>query len=248
MPARSSESRPVLVLPSGLPVKRIRGSLRLLLTAQTIFFSHYRYIGVSEYNVEQLEKVNKIAHIDALQIELSAWTPDVLTNGVLAWCEKSEFSFSASLALHLLLSVPSSALILLSSHTSCSCVLTTDGTALVAYSPLGRGILTGQFSKSSQFEEGDFRHGNPRFEGENFKKNLRLVEDVQKVRFHLAHPPAVPLYPAAVLTASPTIRLSFLFRRSPPRKAARRAKSRSPGCSLNPTSSSRSRAPRRKNT
>jgi aryl-alcohol dehydrogenase-like predicted oxidoreductase len=53
------------------------------------------------------------------------------------------------------------------------------GIGLVAYSPLGRGFLTGRFSTPDDFPEGDFRRNNPRFQGDNFYANLRLVERVQ---------------------------------------------------------------------
>jgi aryl-alcohol dehydrogenase-like predicted oxidoreductase len=52
---------------------------------------------------------------------------------------------------------------------------------LVPYSPLGRGILTGKVSRTQVFPEGDFRHGNPRFEGENFHRNLELVAEVEQL-------------------------------------------------------------------
>ena len=52
------------------------------------------------------------------------------------------------------------------------------GIALVPFSPLGRGFLTGQISSPDDFEEGDFRRGNPRFQGENFQRNLDLVAEV----------------------------------------------------------------------
>ncbi|SYW75212.1 uncharacterized protein UHO2_03606 [Ustilago hordei] len=84
-------------------------------------------LNVSEYKLEQLEAANKVIRIDALQIKLSPWAPEVLYNEILDWCVK-------------------------------------NNTALVAYSPLGRGFLT----------EGDFRRYNPRFQGENFNKNLEL--------------------------------------------------------------------------
>lgn len=53
------------------------------------------------------------------------------------------------------------------------------GIALVAYSPLGRGFLTGAITKPEDFEEGDFRRTNPRFQGENFARNLQLVKQVE---------------------------------------------------------------------
>ncbi len=54
------------------------------------------------------------------------------------------------------------------------------GIGLVAYSPLGRGFLTGQI-KSNQFDETDFRKISPRFQGDNFQKNLELVDRVEKM-------------------------------------------------------------------
>ena len=53
------------------------------------------------------------------------------------------------------------------------------GVAFVAYSPLGRGFLTGSITKPSDFSQGDFRSVNPRMSGENFDKNRRLVEAVE---------------------------------------------------------------------
>jgi aryl-alcohol dehydrogenase-like predicted oxidoreductase len=55
------------------------------------------------------------------------------------------------------------------------------GIAFVAYSPLGRGFLTGRFRSASDLPEGDFRRVSPRFEGENFDRNLELVERVEEI-------------------------------------------------------------------
>ena len=55
------------------------------------------------------------------------------------------------------------------------------GIGYVAYSPLGRGFLTGQFRSEADFPEGDFRKNHPRFQGENFQKNLDLVSEVGKM-------------------------------------------------------------------
>ncbi len=54
------------------------------------------------------------------------------------------------------------------------------GVGLVPYSPLGRGILTGQV-KSADFGPKDFRRISPRFQGENFNKNLELVQRIEKI-------------------------------------------------------------------
>ncbi|MGA9391951.1 MAG: aldo/keto reductase [Candidatus Sulfotelmatobacter sp.] len=55
------------------------------------------------------------------------------------------------------------------------------GVGFVAYSPLGRGFLTGQFTKFEDFPEDDYRRFSPRFQGENFQKNLDLVRQVEKI-------------------------------------------------------------------
>jgi len=53
------------------------------------------------------------------------------------------------------------------------------GVAIVAYSPLGRGLLTGQYKSRSDFQPDDWRLKQPRFSEENFQKNLDLVERVE---------------------------------------------------------------------
>lgn len=53
--------------------------------------------------------------------------------------------------------------------------------AFVAYSPLGRGFLTGQIKSFEDFEKGDYRRMSPRFQGENFNKNLELVKKIETI-------------------------------------------------------------------
>jgi len=55
------------------------------------------------------------------------------------------------------------------------------GIALVAYSPLGRGFLSGRFTSPEELDEGDFRRHGPRFSGENLKHNLGLAERVREL-------------------------------------------------------------------
>jgi len=55
------------------------------------------------------------------------------------------------------------------------------GIALVAYSPLGRGFLSGRFSSPEELDEGDFRRYGPRFTGENLEQNLKLAERVKEL-------------------------------------------------------------------
>jgi aryl-alcohol dehydrogenase-like predicted oxidoreductase len=55
------------------------------------------------------------------------------------------------------------------------------GIAFVAYSPLGRGFLTGQIKRYEDFAEDDYRRLSPRFQGDNFARNLKLVKRVEAI-------------------------------------------------------------------
>jgi aryl-alcohol dehydrogenase-like predicted oxidoreductase len=55
------------------------------------------------------------------------------------------------------------------------------GIAIVAYCPLGRGMLTGKYSSPDDFAEGDFRKAVPRFSTENFPRNMKLVDEISAV-------------------------------------------------------------------
>jgi aryl-alcohol dehydrogenase-like predicted oxidoreductase len=55
------------------------------------------------------------------------------------------------------------------------------GIGFVAYSPLGRGFLTGQIKRYEDLADDDFRRHSPRFEGENFQRNLDLVKRIEQI-------------------------------------------------------------------
>ena len=55
------------------------------------------------------------------------------------------------------------------------------GIGLVPFSPLGRGFLTGTAKRADEYPEGDYRRGDPRFQGENFDRNLRAAETVREM-------------------------------------------------------------------
>lgn len=55
------------------------------------------------------------------------------------------------------------------------------GIGLVAYSPLGRGFLSGAITTPDDFAADDFRRTDPRFQGENFARNLAVVEQVRRL-------------------------------------------------------------------
>ena len=64
------------------------------------------------------------------------------------------------------------------------------GIGFVAYSPLGRGFLTGQIRSTADFDDDDNRKSNPRFEGENFERNLRAAHEVEAIAAEVGATPA----------------------------------------------------------
>jgi aryl-alcohol dehydrogenase-like predicted oxidoreductase len=64
------------------------------------------------------------------------------------------------------------------------------GIGFVAYSPLGHGFLTGEIRSPEQLSDDDWRKTNPRFTGENFHRNLRIVDEVQAVAREVGATPA----------------------------------------------------------
>ena len=64
------------------------------------------------------------------------------------------------------------------------------GIGFVAYSPLGRGFLTGRIRSADQLDDGDFRRTNPRFAEEAFGQNMRIVAEVEAVAEELGATPA----------------------------------------------------------
>jgi aryl-alcohol dehydrogenase-like predicted oxidoreductase len=55
------------------------------------------------------------------------------------------------------------------------------GVGFVPYSPLGRGFLTGRLKSIDDLEPDDYRRGSPRFQGDNFARNLRLVDEIRAI-------------------------------------------------------------------
>lgn len=64
------------------------------------------------------------------------------------------------------------------------------GVGFVPYSPLGHGLLTGQIRTVDDFTDDDWRKTNPRFTGENFQRNLRIVDEVQAIGAEIGASPA----------------------------------------------------------
>ncbi|PMD48709.1 Aldo/keto reductase [Hyaloscypha variabilis F] len=101
-------------------------------------------IALSEVGAPTIRKAVKITKIVAIEVELSLWSLDILSNGV-----------AKAAAEH---NIP-----------------------IVAYSPIGRGMLTGEITKPDDIPDGDFRKMMPRFSKENFSHNLELVSELEKL-------------------------------------------------------------------
>lgn len=101
-------------------------------------------ISLSEVKAETIRRAVKVHPICAVEMEVSLWSFDVLTNGVAETC--AEF-----------------------------------GIPIVAYSPLGRGFLTGQIKKYEDIPDGSILKHLPRFQKDVFPKNLELVAELEKL-------------------------------------------------------------------
>jgi aryl-alcohol dehydrogenase-like predicted oxidoreductase len=64
------------------------------------------------------------------------------------------------------------------------------GIGFVAYSPLGRGFLTGRFQSERDFEAGDYRKNSPRFQGDNFSRNIAIVKSIEDLASEKSCTPA----------------------------------------------------------
>ncbi len=69
-------------------------------------------------------------------------------------------------------------------------VLRELGIGLVAFSPLGRGFLTGTVKRAEEYPAGDYRRGDPRFQGDNFDANMRAASTVRTIAQRLGSTPA----------------------------------------------------------
>ncbi|KAK6586155.1 hypothetical protein PZA11_001212 [Diplocarpon coronariae] len=101
-------------------------------------------IALSEVSAETVRRAAKVTKIVAVEVELSLWSLDVLSNGV-----------AAAAAEH--------------------------GIPIIAYSPIGRGMLSGEIKSPDDIPDGDMRKTMPRFLPENFSKNLDLVSELQRI-------------------------------------------------------------------
>ncbi|KAM5355765.1 hypothetical protein ACJ41O_002411 [Fusarium nematophilum] len=99
-------------------------------------------VSLSECRAETIHEAAKYAKVAAVEVELSMFSPDILTNGVAAACAQHD--------------IP-----------------------ILAYSPIGRGMLSGRFKDASQFKELGIVSILPRFQPDAFEHNIKLVQQVE---------------------------------------------------------------------
>jgi aryl-alcohol dehydrogenase-like predicted oxidoreductase len=134
------------------PIEETVGAMADLVKAGKV-----RHIGLSEVSADTLARAHAVHPLASVQSEYSLWTrdPEVPRE---ARADASRGSGESVFA-------------------ACARL----GIGFLAYSPLGRGFLTGQIKRFEDFEANDFRRMNPRFQGENFEKNLTLVRKVEEI-------------------------------------------------------------------
>lgn len=130
--------------------------------AELVAEGKVRRIGLSEVTVAQAEEAHAIHPVSAIQSELSLWTrdPTGVPGGTAGGMSGQGMSDQEA------------------GDVVGWCAA--HGAVFVAFSPLGRGFLTGTITKAD-FEEGDIRRRNPRFQEEALRRNMRIVEAVRRV-------------------------------------------------------------------
>jgi aryl-alcohol dehydrogenase-like predicted oxidoreductase len=111
-----------------------------------------RHLGLSEASAASIRRAVSVHPIAALQSEWSLWTRDLESTGGGGVGEDTVLGVAREY-----------------------------GIGIVPFSPLGRGFLTGAITSPDDFGEDDFRRGHPRFTGEAFEANLRLVDAVREL-------------------------------------------------------------------
>jgi len=138
-----------------VPIEDTVGAMADLVAAGKV-----RYLGLSEAGTTTLRRAAAVHPIAALQTEYSLWTRDPEDRSGIPGDNDEQ---------------PSPSIL-----ETCRDL----GIGFVAYSPLGRGFLTGAIKSRADFEPGDFRLMNPRFSKENFAKNLELVAGLEDIARH----------------------------------------------------------------
>ncbi len=131
-----------------VPVEESWGAMAELVQA-----GKARAIGLSEVSVEDIRRAQAVHPVTSVQSELSLWSRDAITSGVLEYCRDQDI-------------------------------------ALIAFSPLGRGFLSGEILSAQDLPEVDGRHRLPRFKSQALTANLAIVDGLRQVAERLNATPA----------------------------------------------------------
>ncbi|HEX5183768.1 MAG TPA: aldo/keto reductase [Allosphingosinicella sp.] len=139
-----------------VPIEETVGAM-----ADLVHEGKVRFLGLSEAAPATIRRAHATHPIAALQTEYSLWSRDPEEDGQAAMSPGHGSAARGTADLPILPTVRAL------------------GIGYVAYSPLGRGFLTGRITKPEDFPEDDFRRFHPRFTGENFQKNIALVHEIE---------------------------------------------------------------------
>ena len=141
-----------------VPLKKTLGAL-----AELVDEGKIGGVALCEVSANTIREAAKITKIAAVEVELSLWSTEPLTNGIAEACFEMAIPIIASVTPHL------EALLAFIADNPCS------------YSPIGRGMFTGQIKSLEDLQQGDVRRVLPRFQPQNFAANMKLVKELEKI-------------------------------------------------------------------
>ncbi|KAF6219097.1 hypothetical protein HO133_004922 [Letharia lupina] len=141
-----------------VPLKETLGAL-----AELVDEGKIGGVALCEVSANTIREAAKITRIVAVEVELSLWSTEPLTNGIAEACFELNIPIIASVTL------PLEALLEPIAENPCS------------YSPIGRGMFTGQIKSLEDIPQGDVRKILPRFQPQNFGTNMKLVRELEKI-------------------------------------------------------------------
>ena len=130
-------------------------------------------VALCEVSANTIREAAKITKIVAVEVELSPWSTEPLTNGIAEACFEMDIPIIASVTPHL------EALLEFIAENPCS------------YSPIGRGMVTGQIKSLEDLQQGDVRRVLSRFQPQNFAANMQLVKELEKIALEKNCTPAL---------------------------------------------------------
>jgi aryl-alcohol dehydrogenase-like predicted oxidoreductase len=161
-----------------VPIEETVGAMAELVDAGKV-----RYLGLSEAGADTIRRAHAVHPITAVQTEYSLWTRDVEGQGEgerqRAGGRGSQGEGERQRAGGRGSQGEGESQRAGGRGRAVLPTLRELGIGLVAYSPLGRGFLTGQITSPDDLAEDDWRRSNPRFQGENFQRNLDLVDAIR---------------------------------------------------------------------